>query len=105
MIDKDLYSIATDWAEHVYHNIIRHIYDRNYLLKKEEQDICELLVETGWFDRFPIYDDDTEFFTRHTISMLRYSYLKSNPHKTKLKGWDIVQLELEKIRENIVEED
>lgn len=104
MIDRELYNIASDWAEDVYHNIIRHIYDRHYLLKTEEKEICELLLGTGWFDNFPIDEDDSEFFTRYAIALLRYSYLKANPHKQKMKGWDIVQKELERIRNDICDD-
>ena len=91
--DKELQGVAECWAEKVYHHMCICVTEPTEKLTEEESRLYIELKYWGWFDMFPLNDDDAETATRKHLAMRQYSKLKwhkDHPPKPKKSKWEIV---------------
>jgi len=105
MLDENLFKVAQDWAEKIYHDFLYSLENKEFCLKDEEKRIFQDLTDCKWFNKYPITDDKTEDFTREMLTITRYRYLRwrqeheSGGGKQKLSPkskWEVVHGRIEK---------
>jgi len=96
----NLYNISYEWAEEAYHKMLLSLSgEYKIVLSKSELEIYNFLIEFGWFNRYPV-SDDNELITREIIAMLRYKQLRSKPPRP--IGWDAVIKKVKEINPGLV---
>jgi len=96
VIDKQLQSLAVDWADKVFQDIYTACHSPEHVLYGESLKMYKILSDWGWFELCPIEEDQGEAVTRQWLAMNKYAKLewaKRHPgadKKIKPSKWDIV---------------
>lgn len=89
-IDKELQSIATDWAEKIFNNIYTALNDPTVGMEDEVKKVYNDIKDWGLLDKVDINSSQAHEYYIPIIAMPKYKILlqhKLNPPKSK---WEVV---------------